>query len=75
MRVVRVSGTIRKVEEEAIRRAREDIIRARKEGRAAEFEGKEAGDLLEDLLGPGEGEDQAMVEDEDGEDDGDSEDD
>ena len=31
MRVVRVSGTIRKVEEEAIRRARGDILRARRE--------------------------------------------
>lgn len=31
-RVVRVSGTIRKVEQEAIRRAREMILRAQREG-------------------------------------------
>ena len=73
MRVVRVSGTIRKVEEEAIRRAREDIIRARKEGRAAEFEGKEAGDLLEDLLGTGDGEEPAMQDEEEDEDDSEDE--
>ena len=36
MRVVRVSGTIRKVEEEAIRRARRDILRARREEGAGE---------------------------------------
>ena len=32
LRVVRVSGTICKVEEEAIKRARGDILRARREG-------------------------------------------
>lgn len=37
MRVVRVSGTIKKVEEEAIRRARGAILRARRE--AGEDEG------------------------------------
>ena len=45
MRVVRVSGTIRKSEEEVIRRARGDIMRARREGKG-EGEG-----LLEGLLG------------------------
>jgi ribonuclease P/MRP protein subunit POP5 len=33
MKVVRVSGTIRKAEEEAIRRARESILRAKREGK------------------------------------------
>ena len=51
MRVIRVSGTIRKAEEEAIRRARVDIIRARSEGRAGLVEEKDADDLLEDLIG------------------------
>ena len=30
MRIVRVSGTIRKVEEEAVRRARSDILKAKR---------------------------------------------
>ena len=54
MRVVRVSGTIRKVEEEAIRRARMDIVRAKREGRAGALqEGKEPEDVLEEWLGFG----------------------
>jgi len=36
MRVVRVSGTIRKVEEEAIRRARATVLRARLQGEEGE---------------------------------------
>ena len=42
-RVVRVSGTIRKAEEEAIRRARELIVRAKRE---AETQGDSALDNL-----------------------------
>lgn len=50
MKVVRVSGTIRKAEEEAIRRARADILKARREG------GDGAVGDLEGLLGePAEG--------------------
>lgn len=48
MRVVRVSGTIKKSEEEAIRRDRIAILRAK-----GEMEGKSAG-TLEALLGPAE---------------------
>lgn len=44
-RVVRVSGTIRKAEEEAIRRAREMILRARREL------GEQSDAALEGLLG------------------------
>lgn len=44
-RVVRVSGTIRKAEEEAIRRAREMIIKARREM------GEQSDTLLDDILG------------------------
>jgi len=42
MKVVRVSGTIRKAEEEAIRRARADILKARREigdGAVGDLEG------------------------------------
>ncbi|MCJ1249793.1 hypothetical protein MMC30_007019 [Trapelia coarctata] len=42
MKVIRVSGTIRKAEEEAIRRARADILKARREvgdGAAGDLEG------------------------------------
>lgn len=46
MRVVRVSGTIRKAEEEVIRRARWAILKARREGR----QGRSVGGL-EALLG------------------------
>lgn len=38
-RVVRVSGTMRKAEEEAIRRARREILRTRKEHEAGVLEG------------------------------------
>ena len=48
-RVVRVSGTIRKAEEEAIRRAREMILRAK---RAV---GNQSGATLEAILGREEG--------------------
>lgn len=44
-RVVRVSGTIRKAEEEAIRRAREMIMRARRQL------GDQSGASLEGILG------------------------
>ena len=50
MKVVRVSGTIRKAEEEAVRRARSDILRARREG------GGKGDGLLERMFG-GEGAD------------------
>jgi len=50
--VVRVSGTIRKAEEEAIRRARATILKAQKD--AAEG----AGSGLEAILGPPEGQQQ-----------------
>lgn len=42
MKVARVSGTIRKAEEEAIRRARADILKARRkvgDGAAGDLEG------------------------------------
>jgi ribonuclease P/MRP protein subunit POP5 len=66
-RVVRVSGTIRKVEEEAIRRARDIMLRARREGGASE-------EILDTMLGKkrGEtsaGEDAFMVDRGDDEDD------
>lgn len=48
MRVVRVSGTIKKAEEEAVRRAREAILKAR---------GESGGDGLAALLRKAEGED------------------
>lgn len=44
-RVVRVSGTIRKTEEEAIRRAREMILKARREL------GEQSGSTLEKMFG------------------------
>ncbi len=44
-RVVRVSGTIRKAEEEAIRRAREMILRAKRSM------GDKSGEALEAILG------------------------
>jgi ribonuclease P/MRP protein subunit POP5 len=47
VRVVRVSGTIRKSEEELLRRARRDIIRAREDGST---EG-----VLEEMFGGGKG--------------------
>lgn len=49
MRVVRVSGTIRKVEEEAIRRARGDILRARREEGEGEAMGTGIGVGLEEI--------------------------
>lgn len=39
MQVVRVSGTIKKVEEEAISRARAAILRAKREGEGGEADG------------------------------------
>ena len=50
MQVVRVSGTIKKVEEEAIRRARAAILRARRES------GEGSTDGLLGILGKGDGE-------------------
>jgi len=46
-RVVRASGTIRKAEEEAIRRAREMILRAKREL------GEQSGAALDRILGKG----------------------
>lgn len=54
--VVRVSGTIRKAEEEAIRRARATILKAQKD--AAEG----AGSGLEAMIGPPEGQQQNTKE-------------
>jgi ribonuclease P/MRP protein subunit POP5 len=51
VRVVRVSGTIRKSEEEVLRRARRDIVRAKREGRDAEDDQ----DTLESLVGQNKG--------------------
>lgn len=48
VRVVRVSGTIRKSEEEVLRRARREIVRAKREGRGGE---KEDEAVLDGLLG------------------------
>ncbi|KIW64040.1 hypothetical protein, variant [Phialophora macrospora] len=42
IRVVRVSGTIRKSEEELLRRARRDLVRAKLEGRSTDGEEEEA---------------------------------
>ncbi len=47
IRVTRVSGTIRKSEEELLRQARRDIVRAKREGRADEDEDK---NMLQGLL-------------------------
>ena len=47
MRVVRVSGTIRKAEEELIRRGREEILRAK--GDTVAKKGNE--DILDSILG------------------------
>jgi ribonuclease P/MRP protein subunit POP5 len=47
IRVVRVSGTIKKAEEDVVRRARREIVRAK-----MAMEGK-GNDLLESLLGSG----------------------
>ena len=55
MRVIRVSGTIRKAEEEAIRRAREDIVRAKKEGRTRVVVAKDVEALLDDMMDESEG--------------------
>ncbi|KAI9821859.1 MAG: hypothetical protein M1827_002441 [Pycnora praestabilis] len=72
--VVRVSGTIRKAEEEAIRRARASVMRARRE---------EAGDGLERILGRdveraeggGKGWSEGGIEDDDDDEDGDDDED
>ena len=75
MRVVRVSGTIRKAEEEAIRRARMDIVKAKREGREGVLEeGKDAEELLEDMLGGGKGDEDLGVVMEEEEDDEDADD-
>jgi ribonuclease P/MRP protein subunit POP5 len=50
-RVVRVSGTIRKAEEEAIRRARELILKARREM------GEQSDSTLDSIFGKGNAED------------------
>ena len=47
IRVVRVSGTIKKAEEDVVRRARREIVRAK-----MAMEGK-GNDLLQSLLGSG----------------------
>ena len=67
-RVVRVSGTIRKCEEEAVRRARNSILRVKKDG------GSERERILEGIVGDGKiahagdgGEDYGSVMDVDGE--------
>ncbi|OQU94443.1 hypothetical protein CLAIMM_00798 isoform 2 [Cladophialophora immunda] len=53
VRVVRVSGTIRKSEEELLRKARRDVVRAKLQGRSA---GEEADDtVLEGLFAGGNG--------------------
>lgn len=81
MRVVRVSGTIRKAEEEVIRRAREDILRAKRGGDGLVlgggggserlmgiWRGGKEGEMREDEAGDGEGiEDVDVDEDEDDE--------
>ncbi|MCJ1394415.1 hypothetical protein MMC18_007293 [Xylographa bjoerkii] len=73
MRVVRVSGTIRKAEEEAVRRARADILRARR-GVGGESSG--LGGMFGSVLVGGEGmEDEGgIVDEEDGEEDEDEDD-
>ena len=50
VQVVRVSGTVRKAEEEAIRRARKMMARACREEKAGDESG---GALLEDMFGSG----------------------
>ncbi|KIW21246.1 hypothetical protein PV08_01826 [Exophiala spinifera] len=52
-RVVRVSGTIRKSEEEVLRRARRDIVRAKREGREDEDGENILGGLLDQNNGKG----------------------
>ncbi|KAL6719330.1 RNA-binding protein pop5 [Lecanora helva] len=79
MRVVRVSGTIKKAEEEAIRQAREAILKARREGgdnekdRLMELLGKEEEQVLSEVGGKidagsniDEDDEMAMNSDEDG---------
>lgn len=68
--VVRVSGTIRKAEEEAIRRAREMILRAQREaegGKGSTLEGI-FGKSVKGEQGSREGRDAVMVDVTDGED-------
>ena len=65
-RVVRVSGTIRKAEEEAVRRARR-AVQVLKEGGESE-------DLLGTLLGPEDGEGAGIEDSDDVEDSGSDED-
>lgn len=58
VRVVRVSGTIRKSEEEVLRRARRDIVRAKKEGRDPDDDQ----DTLESLVGQDRGKGRATAD-------------
>lgn len=58
VRVVRVSGTIRKSEEEVLRRARRDIVRAKREGRDADDDQ----DTLESLVGQNKGKGRATAD-------------
>lgn len=62
MRVVRVSGTIRKSEEEAIRRARADILKARRQA-SADDSGKMSGTLGAVMNAAAGGSDPGIVED------------
>lgn len=61
MRVVHVSGTIRKSEEEAIQRARADILRARRQ-ESANGRGKTSG-TLDAVMNAAAGSDPGLVED------------
>ena len=60
IRVVRVSGTVRKAEEEAVRRARTEIVRAK----MTEEKGRSKGGL-DKLLRVGQGGDSALGREED----------
>lgn len=56
-KVVRVSGTIRKAEEEAIRRAREMILKAQRDL------GDQGQSILDDMFGAGEGQKDVLMAD------------
>ncbi|KAI9837498.1 MAG: hypothetical protein M1819_007147 [Sarea resinae] len=63
-RVVRVSGTVRKAEEEVVRLARLEVLRARREGRDSEGTlGQILGDGNQDRKGSGGNQDVVMIED------------
>lgn len=53
VRVVRVSGTIRKSEEEVLRRARREIVRAKREGRDTDDDQHVLKSLVGDNKGKG----------------------